>query len=129
MTSARHPDTLMRWHRRLIAWKWTDVARRVGRPGLRQASSDLIVQRALVRRIHPDIGIFVDQLPRAKRLDHRVEFLAHPRHLRLRDPVETQGFDQVLPLLSYQASLNLGCRMRHMPLRDPAGVIHSNTAM
>ena len=40
------PDTLMRWHRRLIAWKWTDVARRLGRPGLRQASSDLMVRRA-----------------------------------------------------------------------------------
>ena len=36
----------MRGHRRLIAWKWTDVARRVGRPGLRQASSDLMVRRA-----------------------------------------------------------------------------------
>ena len=40
------PDRLMRWHRRLIAWKWTDVARRLGRPGLRQASSDLMVRRA-----------------------------------------------------------------------------------
>ena len=40
------PDTLMRWHRPLIAWKWTYVARRVGRPGLRQAISDLIVRMA-----------------------------------------------------------------------------------
>ena len=52
----------------------------------------------VVRRIHPDIGIFVGQLPRAKRLDHRVELLAHPRHLRLRDPVETQGLDQLIDL-------------------------------
>ena len=29
-----------------IAWKWTYVARRVGRPGLRQAISDLIVRMA-----------------------------------------------------------------------------------
>ena len=28
------PDTLMRWHRQLIALKWTYVAKRVGRPGL-----------------------------------------------------------------------------------------------
>ena len=40
------PDTLMRWHRRLIAWKWTYVAGRLGRPGLRQAISDLIVRMA-----------------------------------------------------------------------------------
>ncbi len=37
------PDTLMRWHRRLIAWKWTYEARRVGRPGLRKAIAALIV--------------------------------------------------------------------------------------
>ena len=37
------PDTLMRWHRRLIAWKWIYNARRVGRPGLSQAIAALIV--------------------------------------------------------------------------------------
>ena len=40
------PDTLMRWHRRLIASKWTYVAKRVGRPGLRQAIAALIVHMA-----------------------------------------------------------------------------------
>ena len=40
------PDTLMRWHRRLIAWKWTYAAKRVGRPGLRQAIAALIVRMA-----------------------------------------------------------------------------------
>lgn len=40
------PDTLMRWHRRLIAWKWTYEARRVGRPGLRKAIAALIVRMA-----------------------------------------------------------------------------------
>ncbi len=40
------PDTLMRWHRRLIAWKWTYAARRVGRPGLRQTIRDLVVRMA-----------------------------------------------------------------------------------
>ena len=40
------PDTLMRWHRRLIAWKWTYARRRVGRPGLRRALAALIVRMA-----------------------------------------------------------------------------------
>ncbi len=31
------PDTLMRWHHRLIALKWTFEAKRVGRPGLMKA--------------------------------------------------------------------------------------------
>ncbi len=40
------PDTLMRWHRRLIALKWTYEAKRVGRPGLMKAIARLIVQMA-----------------------------------------------------------------------------------
>ena len=40
------PDTLMRWHRRLIAWKWTYAAKRVGRPGVRKVIAALIVRLA-----------------------------------------------------------------------------------
>lgn len=40
------PDTLMRWHRRLIALKWTYAARRVGRPGLMKAIAALTVRMA-----------------------------------------------------------------------------------
>jgi putative transposase len=41
------PDTLMRWHRKLIALKWTYEAKRVGRPGLMMAIKALIVLFAL----------------------------------------------------------------------------------
>ncbi len=37
------PDTLMRWHRRWIALKWTYAAKRVGRPGLMKKIAALIV--------------------------------------------------------------------------------------
>ena len=40
------PDTLMRWHRQLIALKWTYAAKRVGRPGLMKAIASLIVRMA-----------------------------------------------------------------------------------
>jgi transposase InsO family protein len=40
------PDTLMRWHRRLIALKWTFAAKRVGRPGLMKKIAELIVRMA-----------------------------------------------------------------------------------
>ena len=40
------PDTLMRWHHRLIALKWTYQAKRVGRPGLMKAIAALIVRMA-----------------------------------------------------------------------------------
>ena len=41
------PDTLLRWHRRLIAEKWNFVhRRRVGRPGIMQKISALIVRMA-----------------------------------------------------------------------------------
>lgn len=42
------PDTLMRWHRRLIAIKWTYEAKnRVGRPGLMKRIKGLIVRMAI----------------------------------------------------------------------------------
>ncbi len=41
------PDTLMRWHRRLIAAKWTyEVKGRVGRPGLMKRIKALILRMA-----------------------------------------------------------------------------------
>ena len=41
------PDTLLRWHRRLIAEKWNFVHRRApGRPGIMQKISGLIMRMA-----------------------------------------------------------------------------------
>ncbi len=41
------PDTLLRWHRRLIAEKWNFMHRRgPGRPGIMRRISDLIVRMA-----------------------------------------------------------------------------------
>ncbi|MFT4543070.1 MAG: putative transposase [Planctomycetota bacterium] len=40
------PDTLMRWHRKLIALKWTHQAPRTGRPGLMKEIKGLIVRMA-----------------------------------------------------------------------------------
>src|ERR1700674_2225743 len=53
------PDTLLRWHRRLIAEKWNFVHRRgPGRPGIMQKISALIVRMAQDPGlgIHPDSG-------------------------------------------------------------------------
>lgn len=41
------PDTLLRWHRRLVAQKWTFAERRgTGRPGIMRHISELIVRMA-----------------------------------------------------------------------------------
>ena len=40
------PDTILRWHRRLIAAKWTYPSKRVGRPGLMQSIKAHIVRMA-----------------------------------------------------------------------------------
>jgi hypothetical protein len=40
------PDTIIRWHHRLIAEKWTYPSKRVGRPGIMKAIRALIVRMA-----------------------------------------------------------------------------------
>src|SRR5262244_2492515 len=40
------PDTILRWHRQLIARKWTFTPPRSGRPGIMKAISSLIVRMA-----------------------------------------------------------------------------------
>jgi putative transposase len=40
------PDTILRWHRRLIAWKWTFIRKRPGRPGVMKKISTLTVRMA-----------------------------------------------------------------------------------
>ena len=62
------PDTIMRWHRRLIAAKWTYATKRLGRPGIMKAIRELIVRMATDNaswgycRIKGEL----------KKLDHRV---------------------------------------------------------
>ena len=38
------PDTILRWHRQLIARKWTLTPKRPGRPGILQEISSLILR-------------------------------------------------------------------------------------
>jgi putative transposase len=40
------PDTILRWHRQLIAYKWTQERRRVGRPGILKEIEQLTVRMA-----------------------------------------------------------------------------------
>jgi putative transposase len=40
------PDTILRWHRRLIAEKWTFAPKRPGRPGIMKELSSLILRMA-----------------------------------------------------------------------------------
>ena len=40
------PDTILAWHRRLIAAKWTYAKKRVGRPGIMKEIRALIVRMA-----------------------------------------------------------------------------------
>jgi len=41
------PDTILRWHHRLIAAKWTYAQKRVGRPGVMKGIRRLVVRMAL----------------------------------------------------------------------------------
>ena len=63
------PDTLLRWHRRLVAQKWNFVRRRgPGRPGIMREISELIVRMASdnsgwgYTRIHVSGGVNSDMV-------------------------------------------------------------------
>jgi putative transposase len=62
------PDTILRWHRQLIARKWTTQRRRAGRPGVLREIGLLIVRMA---RENPTWGYRRIQ-GALKNLDHRV---------------------------------------------------------
>ena len=40
------PDTILRWHRRLIGRKWTYASKRLGRPGVIKEIRQLVVRTA-----------------------------------------------------------------------------------
>ena len=62
------PDTILRWHRQLIARKWTTARRRVGRPGVLQEIRALTVRMA---RENPTWG-YRRMQGALKNLGHRV---------------------------------------------------------
>src|SRR5256885_1558102 len=62
------PDTILRWHRRLIARKWTFAPKRPGRPGTMKKIASLIVRMATD---NPAWGYSRIQ-GALKNLDHRV---------------------------------------------------------
>ena len=62
------PDTILRWHRRLIAGKWTFERKRPGRPGIMKEISSLILWMATE---NPAWGYSRIQ-GALKNLDHRV---------------------------------------------------------
>jgi putative transposase len=62
------PDTILRWHRQLIARKWTFEPKRLGRPGIMQEISSLILRMATE---NPAWGYSRIQ-GALKNLDHRV---------------------------------------------------------
>lgn len=44
------PDTILRWHRQLVAQKWTHTRRSSGRPGVMEIISNLVVRMARENR-------------------------------------------------------------------------------
>ena len=46
MASIVTPDTVLRWHRQLIAQKWTHLGRSLGRPQIMQVIAELALQMA-----------------------------------------------------------------------------------
>ena len=62
------PDTILRWHRQLIARKWTYARRRGGRRGVLAEIRRLVVRMA---EENPDVGLHADR-GALKNVGHRV---------------------------------------------------------
>jgi transposase InsO family protein len=62
------PDTILAWHRKLIAAKWTSARKRVGRPGVMREIRELIIRMAEENRSWGYARI----QGALKHLDHRV---------------------------------------------------------
>ena len=72
------PDTILRWHRRVIVQEWTNECSRPGRPGLMKEVAALIVRMATE---NPRWGYSRIQ-GALKNLDHRVARSAIARVLK-----------------------------------------------
>ena len=59
------PDTILRWHRRLIAAKWTYPSKRTGRPGIMKEIRALIVRMAALFDGQEDSDLIRDGLTKA----------------------------------------------------------------
>jgi hypothetical protein len=89
------PETLLRWHRRLVAGAWTSPHRRTGRPPLDQKLQQLIVQVHLAGVTSNPDGVWVAKQARNLLLvpgerGRRVHFLVRDRDARF-----CRGFDDV----------------------------------
>jgi Integrase core domain len=60
------PDTILRWHRQLIARKWTFEPKRPGRPGIMREISSLILRMCACR---PNVNAYAERFVRSIRAE------------------------------------------------------------
>ena len=112
------PETLLRWHRWLVAGAWTSPHRRTGRPPLDQKLQQLIVQVHLAGVTSNPDGVWVAKQARNLLLvpgerGRRVHFLVRDRDARF-----CRGFDDVFGSQGRQVLVTLFWRHGLTPTRS-----------